>query len=117
MQKIHIHNLKIRTIIGTLPKERKTKQLLLMDITIEYDAAKACQTDDLKFALDYAALVKSIKAKVEKTSFHLIEKIADYIAEIVLEHKLVNKTQVVIKKPKALSGNADYVAFELVREQ
>ncbi|MBF0484303.1 MAG: dihydroneopterin aldolase [Candidatus Omnitrophica bacterium] len=87
MEKIRITNLRVKTIIGTLPKERKTKQILELNIVFDYDASIAAKTDDLKYAVDYLALVKNIKEEVEKTSFYLVEKLADHVLSIIFREK------------------------------
>ena len=53
---------------------------------------------------------------MEKTSFYLIEKLAGFILDIVLENEKVTKATVEIDKPHALRF-AESVSIELTRER
>ena len=53
MTKIRITDLKLRAVIGTNDWERETKQDVVINIAIDYDATKASESDDLKDAIDY----------------------------------------------------------------
>ena len=99
---IRIKNLKLKTIIGINPPERVHKQEIIVNVEIELDALKAIKTDDIKNALDYKAVKKEIIAKVEETSFFLIEKLADSILQLIMSHQQVKKATVEIDKPFAL---------------
>ncbi len=43
MAVIRINDLKVRVLIGAYSWERVNKQELIINITIEYDASKACR--------------------------------------------------------------------------
>ncbi len=47
MAVIRIHDLRVSTIISVHSHERKKKQEVLINITIEYDSSIASKTDDI----------------------------------------------------------------------
>lgn len=112
MATIRITNLKLRTIIGTNDWERECKQDVVINIKIDFDATKASETDDIKDTIDYKAITKRIIKEVESSSFYLLEKLAKYILDIVLEDPLVQEARVRVDKPLALRF-ADSVSVEL----
>lgn len=112
MATIRITNLKLRATIGTNDWERDIEQDVTINIALEYDAAKAMKSDNLKYALDYKKLTKKIINHVESSSYFLIEKLASAILEIILEIPNVQKATVRVDKPMALRF-ADSVSIEI----
>jgi len=116
MAKIRITDLKLRTIIGLYEWERTAKQDIIINIVIDFDAAKAAQSDDLNDTVDYKTMTKKIIKKVEASSFFLLEKLTDMILNIVMENTLVHEASVRVDKPNALRF-ADSVSVELNRKR
>ena len=106
---IEINKLKIKTILGVYEQERKIPQDVIVNLKIEFDASKAIKSDNIKDALDYAALTQKIKEKAEKSSFYLIEKLAAKILELIMQDKRVCLANVTVTKPNALD-NAESVS-------
>ncbi len=102
MAKIKISDLSLRATVGTNEWERKNKQDVLINISIEYDAGRASQTDDIKDAVDYKNITKRVIKTVEASRFHLLEKLAATVLEVVMKDKKVASAIVRIDKPHAL---------------
>jgi FolB domain-containing protein len=85
MSNITIKGLTIPVIIGTKPKERTTKQKIQIDLCFSYNASKAMKSDCLDQAVDYHALANHVVAETQKTKFFLIERLADFITELVFK--------------------------------
>lgn len=115
MAKIRITNLRLRTIIGANDWERDIKQNVIINITIDYDAAKSGQTDKLEDTIDYKAITKKVIALVESSNYFLLEKLAEKVLESVLDNRKVGQAHVRIDKPGALRF-ADSVSVEIERE-
>ena len=109
--KIEIKNLKIEIIIGTLEHERNTPQPIEIDIEFEYDAVKAIENDNFKYAVDYKTLSDEILEKIKDTEFYLIETLVSKIIDKLKENKQISSGRVTLRKPKALK-NAEYVSVE-----
>ena len=99
---IKIKNLKLKAIVGINPPERIHKQEIVINVAIELDASKAIKTDDIKHAMDYKTITKKIIAEVEKSSFFLLEALADFVLQLIMSHKQVKKATVEVDKPLAL---------------
>ncbi len=116
MDRIYIRDLALRCIIGLYPDERKTKQDVLINVTMEADLRAAGKSDALKDTVDYKAIKLAILDFVEKSGFHLIESLAEGIATICLKDKRVQSATVTIDKPGALRFCRS-VAVEVTRNR
>ena len=85
MDKVLINNLQVETIIGIFDWEREVKQVVSIDLEMEFDNKKAAKSDDIKDALDYKKVGKRITAFVEKSKYKLVERLAEQIAKLVLK--------------------------------
>ncbi len=116
LDKIHIEDLLIRCIVGINPEERINHQDVLISTTLYADLSKACLSDDIEDTINYKKLKLDILEMVENSSFLLIEKMAQEVANLCLNDKRVKKTVVRIEKPTALRF-CRTVAVEIEREQ
>lgn len=99
---IRITDLKLKTIIGIYDWERKIKQAIIINISLEFDASKAAKTDSIKDTVDYKSLKKRIIDLVEGSHYCLLEKLVEEILNLIMaDPKILNAT-VKIDKPKAL---------------
>ena len=112
MARIRITNLRLRTIIGTHDWEREVQQNVIINIILDYDAAKAIASDDLRKTIDYKALTKQIIKEVKASQFFLLEKLAGRVLDVVTAHPAVLEAVVRVDKPQALRF-ADSVSVEL----
>ncbi len=110
--KIRITDLCAKTIIGVNDRERKKKQPVLINIEILYNAQMAAAGDRIQDALDYDTLSKKIVAHVEKSRFFLLEKLTDFILNLVMQDKKILSATVRVDKPGALISSRS-VSFEL----
>ncbi len=100
--RIHIRDLLQRCVIGIYDEERRDKQDVVINITLHADLRKAGQTDDIEDTVDYKTIKKHVIAMVENSSFLLVERLAQRIAEICLENPQVERVDVQVAKPGAL---------------
>ena len=113
---IHIRELLVRGIIGIRSHERVKKQDILISVALWADIRKAGKTDQLEDSFDYSDLKKRIVESVEKSSFLLIESLANGIAEICLDEPKVCQVKVTVDKPGALRF-ARSVGIEIIRKK
>ncbi len=102
MDKILIKDLVARCIIGVGEEERRDKQDVLINIALAVDLRKAGETDRLEDSVDYRALKKRVVRMTEESEYHLVEALAERIAQICLEDSRVREAQVTVEKPSAL---------------
>ena len=99
---IHIKDLLLRTIIGINNEERRNRQDVIINITLEADTRAAGQSDDINNTVNYRSLTKSIIQLVESSQFYLVEKLAAEIARLCLDEPRVVRASVTVEKPGAL---------------
>ncbi len=109
---IKIKGLRLRTIIGCNDWEREKKQDIVINVSMETDDERAVKSDDLKDSIDYRDTAKRIIAEVEKSEFFLLEKLAGFILDMVMENPRVSSATVEVDKPHALRFS-ESVSLEL----
>ncbi|MCV6624099.1 MAG: dihydroneopterin triphosphate 2'-epimerase [Cellvibrionaceae bacterium] len=112
LAKIHIRNLRLRTLIGFNPEEREKHQDVVINAEIHYQANPAIASDDVDSALNYKTICKAIIQHVEQGQFLLLEKLVSDVLELCSEHPSIDYAEVCIDKPHALRF-ADSVALSL----
>ena len=105
MDKVFIKNLQVETIIGIFDWEREVRQVISIDLEMEFDNKKAAKSDNIKDALDYKKVGKRITAFVEKSKYKLVERLAEQIAKLVLKEFPVSSVIISVMKPGAMRGS------------
>ena len=101
IDKVTLTGIRVFGYHGVFDHERKEGQEFIVDVEFEYDTAKAVQTDFIEDAIDYGAIAILIKSIVEGEPKNLIEKVADEIAQQILNNLKVNSVKVTLHKPQA----------------
>jgi len=109
---IRISNLRLRTLIGFNPEERKKRQDVVINIEICYRLNDAALSDDVDSALNYKTITKQVIRHVEDGQFLLLEKLVAEVLDICSAHPTVTRAVVTIDKPHALRF-ADSVSLSL----
>ena len=105
MDKVFINNLQVETIIGIFSWEREVRQVVSVDLVMDFDNKKAAKYDDIEDALDYKKIGKRVTNYVERSRFKLVERLAEQIAKLVLKEFPVSNLTVSVTKPGALRGS------------
>ena len=71
------------------------------------DIAKAANTDSIEDTLNYKDVAKRVQQFVSESEFHLVETMAEKIAEIVLAEFELPWIDVSVNKPGAIRGAKD----------
>lgn len=116
MATIRITNLRLRTIIGINEWERDTRQDVVINVTMDFDAGRAAKSDNIRDTVDYKTITKKIIKLVEESQFFLLEAMADRVLAIAMEDPKVLSAAVRVDKPQALRF-ADSVSVELSRQK
>jgi len=98
---IFIRDLLCRCIIGINPEERTKQQDVIINIVLDSDLRAASGSDDIADTVDYKAIKQRILAMVERSTYFLIERLAQRIADICLEDPRVRRVRVTLDKPGA----------------
>lgn len=113
---VHIRDLSLETVIGTEPAERLAPQKIVVNISFDYDGALAAQTDALGHAVDYGALHHKVLTRVPQTQFFLLERLAGFILDLIMEDSRIVSASVRIEKPAVLK-NVRSVAVEMASDR
>ena len=103
MATIDIVDLRARALIGTHAWERKNKQELIINLSLDYDASMASRSDKLADALDYEQITKAVLKTVDNSQCLLLEKLAGKIVDKLMAFKGLQKGSLRIDKPQALA--------------
>jgi|TARA_B100000809_G_scaffold121250_1_gene119425 D-erythro-7,8-dihydroneopterin triphosphate epimerase len=101
--RIDIHDLMIRAIVGINDDERVNRQDVVINITLWTDTAQAGRTDEIDDTINYRTLSKRVIELVEESSFFLVEKLAAEIARVGLEFSdSIERVRISVEKPGAV---------------
>jgi len=101
MDSISVTNIRCYGYTGYLPEEQVLGQWFEVDLTMWLDLAPAGKTDEITDTLDYRAAIERVKQIVKTSKFALVEKLANAIADAILELDKVQQVQVQLSKPAA----------------
>jgi dihydroneopterin aldolase len=85
MDIIFIDDLRISTLIGIYPREKSVPQTVEMSLQIGTSTANAGASDNIGDTIDYAVVVERLRAELAAQHFNLLEKLAEYVAKLLLE--------------------------------
>ncbi len=102
MDKVFIEQLEVITTIGVYDWEQEIKQKLVLDIEMAHDNRPAGKSDDVKDALDYATVSAAVLEHIEGGRFLLVERVAEEIAELIMERFNVPWIKIRLAKPGAV---------------
>ena len=118
MDKITLQNMKFLGYHGCEAYEQEYGQIFEVDLDLLVDAKLAGITDCLTDAVDYVSVYQSVKRVIELERHNLLERVAQRIAEQVLQVSGVAAVTVRIRKPAVpLKGVLDWVQLELNRQR
>lgn len=101
---IFVRDLAINTLIGVYEHERQGLQVLMLDLDIVLGANRGGQTDSLVDTVDYADVVKDLRTQLAGTGYSLLERLAEFAAERILNKFHASSVTVQIAKVGVLPG-------------
>lgn len=105
MDIIFLRELKVETLIGVYEWEKRVPQTLQIDLDIALPDSRACETDDIADALNYADIVRRIQAELAARHFNLLEALAEHIARLLLDEFKAPWAKVSVAKLQAIRGS------------
>src|SRR6476661_9542493 len=104
MDVVFIEDLRIETVIGIYDWERKSKQIVALDLEMAFDNRKPAASDAIEDTLDYKAVSKRLIAFVSASDFGLVETLAERCAALILDEFGVRHVRLKLSKPGAVRG-------------
>lgn len=114
MDSVFIEHLEVIATIGVYDWEQEIKQKLVLDLEMAHDNRPAANSDDVAFALDYAAVSEAVTAHIQNGRFLLVERVAEEIATLLMTQFGVPWLRVRVTKPGAVP-NARGVGVQIER--
>lgn len=103
-RRVFVRELELMASVGIFEVEKRYQQRVIisvdLDVIDDYDGI----SDRLDAVVDYARVVSRVRAIVDGGHFHLIETMAERIAEAALEDRRVLVARISIEKPDILPG-------------
>lgn len=113
---ITLKGLRIEAHHGVLARERQEGQPFVVDVTLWLDLSQAGKHDELASTIDYGKLATEIHRRVSGERWNLIERVAERVADLVLEDGRVTRVAVTVHKPRApIKVAFDDVSVTVVR--
>ncbi len=116
MDRILIGDLLVRCIIGVGEEERRERQDVMINLSLSTDLSKAGRSDNFDDAVDYRDLKKRIVNMAERSTYYLVEALAEAVANLCLVNPAISQVQVRVEKPGALRF-ARTVGVEITRDR
>ena len=104
MDIIFIDELRLSTLIGIYPRERAVPQTVEMSLQIGTSTASAGASDDIVDTIDYAVVVERLRSELATQHFNLLEKLAEYVAGLLIEQFGARWVRVSIAKLGMMRG-------------
>lgn len=104
MDIIFIEEMRAETWIGIYPREKAMPQTVELSLQIGVSTASAGASDDIRDTVDYAVVVTRLRAELVARHFNLLEKLAEFVATLLLEDFAAQWVRVSVAKLGMLSG-------------
>ena len=116
MDIIFIRELKVTTLIGIYEREKRIPQTLQLDLEIALPNSRACYSDDIRDALNYADVAQHIQTVLSEGHFSLLETLTEHIAQIILRDFDAPWVRVSVAKLQAIR-NCKMVGISIERSK
>ncbi|CRX48270.1 bifunctional dihydroneopterin aldolase/7,8-dihydroneopterin epimerase [Yersinia enterocolitica] len=103
MDIVFIEELSVITTIGVYDWEQTIQQKLVFDIEMGWDNHKAAASDDVNDCLSYADISDAVIKHVEMQRFALVERVAEEIADLLLQRFNSPWVRIKVSKPGAVA--------------
>lgn len=104
---------------GLFSEENKLGQRFFVDAVLYLDLEPAGRADEMEASIDYGMVFKYVQQIAEGAPKHLIEAVAEAIAEkLLLSFPLLQACEIKVVKPDPpIPGHYHSVAVEIYRER
>jgi 7,8-dihydroneopterin aldolase/epimerase/oxygenase len=114
MDRITIQDLGVLCRIGVPDEERAKPQRLLVTIAMESDFGHACANDEIGDTINYFDVSRRVIDLCQNSSFKLLERLAQELAQMILQD--FRPQQVTVEIKKFIITEARYISFQLSRD-
>ncbi len=112
LDRVFVHDFVLDAEIGVYSNEKGVTQRVSFSVDVEVKPAKGALGDDIALAFDYDTIIHGIKDILARGHVHLVETLAEEIAEHCLAHPRAARVCVRVEK---LDKEPGAVGVEIVR--
>jgi 7,8-dihydroneopterin aldolase/epimerase/oxygenase len=114
LRHVFVRDLEIMALLGVYEHEKSKPQRIVLNIDLSVREDLVNLADDIENVVSYEAVVRRIEAIVAQGHVHLVETLAERIAEACLADERVSAARVRVEKPDIIP-NARSVGVEIQR--
>jgi dihydroneopterin aldolase len=114
LRHVFVRDLEIIALLGVHEHEKRKAQRIIVNIDLSVREDLANLADDIKNVVSYEAVVQRVEAIVAQGHVHLVETLAERIADACLADERVSAARVRVEKPDIIP-NARSVGVEIER--
>jgi dihydroneopterin aldolase len=114
LRHVFVRDLEIMALLGVYEHEKRKPQRIVVNIDLSVREDQAILADDIDHVVSYEAVVRRVEAIVAQGHVHLVETLAERIAEACLADERVSAARVRVEKPDIIP-NARSVGVEIER--
>jgi dihydroneopterin aldolase len=82
---IFLRGIRLEAMVGIYRRERVTRQAIELDLDIELATDAVFRTGAVADTIDYAVVTRRIRAELATRRFGLVENLAEFIAQLLLQ--------------------------------
>ena len=102
--RIAVRGIRARAHHGVYGFERERGQVFRVDAVLELDTTAAAAHDDLARTVNYADIASKLRAVLAGEPVHLLETLAQRLADVCLADERVEAVEICVHKPEAELG-------------
>jgi dihydroneopterin aldolase len=114
LRHVFVRDLEIMALLGVYEHEKSKPQRIVLNIDLSVREDLVNLADDIENVVSYEAVVRRVEAIVAQGHVHLVETLAERIAEACLADERVSAARVRVEKPDIIP-NARSVGVEIQR--
>ncbi|HQZ02823.1 MAG TPA: dihydroneopterin aldolase [Thauera sp.] len=113
---ITVRGLRVEALIGVYEHERLGPQPLIIDLELELSRSHCCTSDEIDDAVDYGAVVATVRRLALLNRRLLLEAFAQHVADTLLGDFALHSVYVSVAKPGIFDA-ADHVGVSIRRRR
>jgi dihydroneopterin aldolase len=95
---IFLRGIRLEAMVGIYRRERVTHQPIELDLDIELPTPAVFLSGEVADTIDYAVVTGRIRAELAKERFGLVENLAEFVAQMLLEEFRSPRVRVSVAK-------------------
>ena len=111
---VFVRDLQLMASIGVYAEEQDILQRIRINVDVSVDESAAVVEGDINSVVCYNTLVRKIRTLVESGHIHLVETLAERVADMALQDRRVRGVRVRVEKLDAVPDTAS-VGVEIER--